>query len=221
METVQNAIKRIMVTDPNVDLLSFYKSYPISIKATILSYENGNLSLTVSPPESVCLYQSKIAILLSNNLHDAIRAKVVRFEIGSEKAELTSLAYIGPWIGRRMIVRVQPGQSLPVILERDGMVIRGSVADITLNGIGVLVTNPIVKKEDLFTVNIQLPEGEFSVPGKVVEVTPLTGFNRLAITFTANNKQIALILKYISKRRVELHDEVQHLYEKVYKTAKI
>jgi hypothetical protein len=99
------------------------------------------------------------------------------------------------------------------------MVIQGSIADITLNGIGVLVTNPIIKKEDLFTVNIHLPEGEFSVPGKVIEVTPLIGLNRLAIKFTANNKQIALILKYISKRRLELQDEVQQLFEKVYKTA--
>lgn len=220
METVHNAIKRIIDMDPNIELLSFYKSYPISIKANIKSFENGNLLITVSPPGSVCLYQNKMTILLSNNLHDAIRARVVRFDIGEENAELTNLAYIGPGIGRRMIVRVQPGESLPVILERGGMVLRGSIADISLNGIGVLVTNPIVKKEDIFKVNIRLPDGELSVPGKVVEVTPLAGINRLAMKFTANNKEIALILKYISKRRLELHDEVQRLFDKVYKTAK-
>jgi hypothetical protein len=221
METVQNAIKRIIHTDPNVELLSYYKSYPVSIRSNIQSFENGVICLTVNPPGSVCLYQNKTAILLSNNLHDAIRARVVRFEIGEGRAELSNLAYIGPWVGRRMIVRVQPGQSLPVSLDRDGMVIRGRVADISLTGIGVMVTNPIVKKEDHFTINIQLPEGNFSVPGKIVEVTALIGFNRLAIKFMANNKQIALILKYISNRREELQTEVQQLFDKVYKTAKI
>jgi hypothetical protein len=101
------------------------------------------------------------------------------------------------------------------------MVIRGSIADISLTGLGALVTNPIVKKEDLFTVKIQFPDGEFTVPGRVVEVTPLSGLNRLAIKFTANNKQIALILKYISNRRQELNVEVRQLFEKVYKTAKL
>jgi hypothetical protein len=220
METVQNALKRIINVDPNVDLLSFYKSYPITIKARIVAQEVDTLSLRVFPPGSVCLYQNKNAILLSNNLHDAIRSRVVRFDIREEKADLNNLAYIGSWVGRRMILRVQPGQALPAVLERDGMAIRGNVADISLTGIGVLVTNPIIKKEDLFTVTIPLPDGKIIAPGKVVEVTPLSGYNRLAIHFTANTNQIALILKYISKRRLELHEEVQRLYEKVYTAAR-
>ena len=220
METVQNAIRRIILSDQDIELLSFYKSYPISIKAKIQSFEAGNLIVSVYPPGSVCLYQNKSTILLSSNLHDAIRAKVVRFNSGDETVELSNLAYVGPWTGRRMIVRVQPGPSLPVLLERGGMEIHGSVADISLNGLGVFVTNPIIKKDDLFTIKIQLPDGELVVPGKVIEVTQLTGMNRLAIKFTAKNKEIALILKYISKRRSELNDEVQRLFEKVYKTAK-
>jgi len=220
METVQNAIKRLIDTDPNMELLNFYKSYPMSIKAKIISFENGHLLLSVYPPGSVCLYQNKTTILLSNNLHDAMRARIEHFNIGEETALMSNLAYIGPWIGRRMIVRVQPSQPIPAILDRGGYVIRGNVADISLNGIGILVTNPLVKKEDLFQVNIQLPDGELSVPGQVVEVTPLPSNNRLAIKFTANSKEIALILKYISKRRMELNDEVRQLYEKVQKMAK-
>jgi hypothetical protein len=220
METVINAIKRLILTDPSVELLNFYKSYPMAIRAKIITLENDNLTLSVSPPGSVCLYQNKTTILLSNNLHDAIRARVVHFDISAEKVELSNLGYISSWIGRRMIVRVQPGQAIPVTLERGGMVIRGNMADVSLNGMGVVVTNPIVKKEDSFQISVQLPEGDLSLPGRVVEVTPLTAANRLAIKFTANSKEIALILKYISKRRMELQDEVQRLYEKVFQTAR-
>jgi hypothetical protein len=220
METVQNAIKRLIEVDPNIELLNFYKSYPISIPAKICSFTDGNLLLDVTPPGSVCLYQNKTTILLSNNLHDAIRARVVRFDIGAGKAALTNLAYIGSWVGRRMIVRVQPNQAIQVELERGDMVIRGNIADISLNGMGVIVTNPIVKKDDLYHLRVQLPDGELSVPGKVVDVTPLAEAYRLAIQFMPNSKEIALILKYISKRRLELHDELQRLFDKVYKTAR-
>lgn len=219
METVQNAIRRLINTDPAVELLNFYKSYPVSINASILAVENGNLKLSVSPPGSVCLYQSKNTILLSNNLHDAIRARVVHFDIREEKVELSNLAYIGPWIGRRMIVRVQPNSPMTATLERGEMTIRGNIADISLNGVGLVVTNPTVKKDDEFRVSISFPDGGLSAQGKVVEVTPVTDAYRLAVKFTANPKEIALILKFISKRRTELQEEVQRLYDKVYRTA--
>jgi hypothetical protein len=215
METIHNALNRLISTDRSIELLNYYKSYPVPIQGEIFSFSSGILTVIVSPPISVCLYQNKATILISQNLQDAIHAKVLHFDIDEGKVNLCNLSFMGSWIGRRMLVRVQPAQNMPVLLERDNLVLRGTVADISLNGAGILVTNPLVKPGDEFSITIDLPNGDLSVKGKVVDITPLNNIVRLSMMFLPTGTDIALVLKYLTSRRAELHKEVQALYSKV------
>jgi hypothetical protein len=221
MEPVLTVLTHLLNTDPEIELLNFFKSYPISIRAKLIAVDaQGNASARVTPPGSVCLYQNKTTILLSNNLPEAVRARVNRFDILEGIVSLNSFSYMGSWTGRRMLVRVQPSHPIGVILEKEDLLIRGQAADLSLNGVGVVVTNPIVKKEDIYKVHLALPSGEIILPGTIIDVIPLTGKNRLSVKFSANSRDIASILKYISGRRTEIQSEVEHMYEKVYQTAR-
>jgi c-di-GMP-binding flagellar brake protein YcgR len=119
-----------------------------------------------------------------------------------------------------MIVRVQPEHPIDVAMKKGEMSIRGQIADISLNGIGVVVTNPVVKKDETYEVQIPLPDGTLTIPGRVVNVIPMTGTNRLSVKFTANSRDVALILKYISNRRIEIETEIKRLYDRVFQAAK-
>jgi hypothetical protein len=221
MDPVLIALAHLIEVEPEIELLNFFKSYPITIKAKILKLDpNGTAYVKVLPPGSVCLFQNKSTTLLSNYLADAVYARIMRFDIVDGIAVLGSFAYLGPWSGRRMIVRVQPSEPIPVELKREDLTIRGQAADISLIGMGVTITNPIVKKDEDYKVHVAFPSGEIVLNGTVLDVITGNDSNRLSIKFAANSRNIAFILDYISERRVEIQAEVQRLYNRVYQTAK-
>jgi len=221
MDPVHIALAHLMDVEPEIELLNFFKSYPITIKARVLKLEpDKTAQLRVFPPGSVCLFQNKTTTLLSNYLADAVQAKILHFNILDGVVVLGSFAYLGPWSGRRMIVRVQPSEPISVELRRGDLTIRGQTTDISLIGMGITVTNPIVKKDEAYKVHVNLPTGEIIMYGTVLDVIPGDDGNRLSIKFSANSRNIAFILDYITQRRVEIQTEVQRLYDRVYQTAK-
>jgi hypothetical protein len=94
------------------------------------------------------------------------------------------------------------------------------VADISLNGIGVLVNNPDLEDNEILQIHLTLPTGETVLRGMVVETIPQDGMYRMGIKFVSNSRDISFLLKYITSRRLEILDEVSQLYERVYQTAK-
>lgn len=220
MEPVLTGLTKLIFREPDIELLNFYKSYPVVIRGMLLKLDSeGNGFARVSPPGSVCLYQSKTTILLSNGLTEAVRARINRFDILEGVVVLNNFLYMGSWSGRRMLVRVQPSSPIHVILEKDSLTVRGQALDLSLTGIGVLVSNPIVKKSETYQVRIMLPAGEITLPGTILEVIPHPPGVRLSIKFTASSRDVASIIQYVTDRRAEIQDEVVQLYERVYRTA--
>jgi hypothetical protein len=221
MEPDLNALDYLMQVNPEIELLNFYKSCPVSIKAVIVAVESGGfVKVKVFPPGSVCLYQNKTTVLLSTTLTEVIRAKIKRFDIVDGIVSLHDFSYLSAWTGQRMVVRVQPDQAIEIILRNENRVIHGLVADISLNGIGVLVDNPDLEDNEVIQVFLSLPTGETVVRGMVVETIPQDGMYRIGIKFVSNSRDISFLLKYITSRRLEILDEVSLLYERVYQTAK-
>lgn len=221
MEPALNALDYLLRVNPEIELLNFYKSCPVSIKAVIIATEPGGfVKVKVFPPGSVCLYQNKTTVLLSTTLTDVIRAKIKRFDIVDGIVSLHDFSYLSAWTGQRMVVRVQPDQAIEVTMQNDTRLVRGMVADISLNGIGVLVENPDIEDNEVIQLHLSLPTGDTVLRGMVVETIPQDGMFRMGIKFVSNSRDISFLLKYITSRRLEILDEVSQLYERVYQTAK-
>jgi len=221
MEPALNNLDYLLRTNPEIELLNFYKSCPISIKAVLVGIETGGMvKVKVEPPGSVCLYQNKTTVLLSPTLTEVIRAKIKRFDIIDGLVYLSDFSYLSAWTGQRMVVRVQPDHAIHVALEKDGQFLPGMVADISLNGIGVMVENPEFEDNDTFQIHLNLPTGVMVLRGMLVEVIPQDGIYRMGIKFLPNNRDISFLIKYITSRRQEILNEVAALYERVYQTAK-
>ena len=221
MEPVLAALTNLIHTDPDIELLNHFKGYPLPVNGAILSLDlQGTALVRVSAPSSVCLYHNKSTILLSNALEDAVHAKVLRFDIIEGLVTLGGFSYLGASSGLRRIVRVQPEQAMAVLLQQDNLTVAGAVTDLSLTGIGVSVSNRMVKKGELYQVVIALPSGETTLAGKVIQITPQNDKIRLAIKFSSNSHNIALIMKYMTDRRTEIQSEIERLYSRVLLTAK-
>ena len=220
MDPVLSDLIHTFEVDPDVELLNFFKSYPVTIRSRMLRVDPaGIVHLRVAPPGSVCLGQNKLTTLISNYLPDGIQANILHFDILEGVTALGNLEYMNPKAGRRMLIRVQPGEFIPVELERGDLLIRGQAVDISLIGMGIIVTNPIIKKNDVYKLRVFFPNGELSLQGSVVNVIPGKGNNRLSMKFIANNRNMAFLLDYVAQRRMEIQAEVKHLYNRAYSSA--
>lgn len=221
MKPALNALDYLLSVNPEIELLNFYKSCPVSINATIMDVDPGGMvKVKVFPPGSVCLYQNKTTVLLSKTLTEVIRAKINRFDIVDGIVFLNDFSYLSDWTGQRMVVRVQPDQIIELSMQSDNREIQGMVADISLTGIGVLVENPDLADNEIVQVDLALPTGKTILQGMVVETIPQEGMYRLGIKFLSNSRDISFLLKYITSRRLEILDEIAQLYARVYHTAK-
>jgi len=209
----------VLETNREVDLLHFYKSFPIICKARLLGLEGGKVQVSTQPPGSVCLARERTTTILSNRLLEAVKAEIVSFDIKTGIANLADFEYVGSRLGERMVARVEPRTAYEVRLEKEGLTLRGKLADISISGLGVFIQSPNVKKGELFTAHMALPEGEVTLQAKVLEVSPTPEFFRLAMKFTMNVLDIGVVMRYIRHRRAEIFSEVQDLYNQALSEA--
>src|SRR5512134_1610508 len=100
----------VMETGQELDILNFFKSFPITCRARVEKIENNQITLHVQPPGSVCLEDQEQTIILSRGLPEAVRARIVSFDLVTGRLKLDDFSYVGAHFGERMIARVQPDE---------------------------------------------------------------------------------------------------------------
>jgi len=209
----------VMETSQELDILNFHKSFPITCKARVESIGSDGVTLKVQPPGSVCLESQEQTIVLSRGLPEAVRARIVSFDLLSGKLKLADFGYVGSHFGERMIARVQPDGEVPVEIEAGDLQSTGELIDVSLSGVGILVSESNFQRSQLIEITLPLPEGQVSLPGKVLNISESRGKHRLSVGFTRNAQEIAVIMRYIKDRRTEILAEIEQMYQHAY-TAK-
>lgn len=206
----------VMETGQELDVLNFFKSFPITCRARVEKIDNNVITLHVQPPGSVCLQDQEQTIILSRGLPEAVRARVMEFDLVQGTLKLNDLGYVGSRFGDRQIARVQPENPLEIEIEAGEQKIAGQLVDVSLSGVGVHVKAPGFQRGQLIMVTLPLPEGRVTLPGKVLNVIEVEGKYRLSIGFTRNAQEIAMIMRYIKDRRAEILAEIERMYERSY-----
>lgn len=214
LDPILTDLQYVMETSQELDILNFYKSFPITCKARVESIAHGSAVLKVQPPGSVCLVSQEQTIVLSRGLPEAVHARIDSFDLASGALQLSDFAYVGAHFGERMIARVQPDETITVTLQTgEGAPISGTLADLSLSGVGVYVPGEAFQRGDVVQLNLPLPEGAVSLPGKVLNITEAPGQPpRLSIGFTRNAQEIAVVMRYIKSRRTEILSEIERMY---------
>jgi hypothetical protein len=209
-----------METGTELDILNFFKSFPITCRARVDKVEQDVVSMKVQPPGSICLAGQSETIVLSRGLPEAIRGSIVSFDLASGMLKLKDFSYVGSHFGERMIARVQPDDIISLEISAGSETYPGTLVDVSLSGVGVYVSANL-ERGQLIQLTMPLPEGKVTLPGKILNISDAPGGQyRLAVGFTRNAQEIAVIMRYIRERRKEILDEVERLYEQAYQEQK-
>lgn len=209
-----------METGTELDILNFYMSFPITCRARVEKVENDEVVMRVQPPGSVCLLDQPDTIVLSRGLPEAIRGSILSFDLAGGILRMKDFNYVDSHFGERMIARVQPDDIINVEVADSDSTYQGTLVDVSLNGVGVFVKTKL-QKGQIVHLNIPLPEGKVSLPGKILNVSDAPdNQHRLAIGFTRNAQEIAIIMRYIRDRRKEILDDIEQMYQQAYSQPK-
>ncbi len=212
-DPILSDLQYVMETGQELDILNFHKSFPITCKARVESLSPDGVVLKVQPPGSVCLESQDQTIVLSRGLPEAVRAAIIEFDLVNGKLKLADFQYVGSHFGDRMIARVQPEGTVPVEIELGEQKHDGELVDVSLSGVGILVQQQVFQKGQLIQVTLPLPEGRVTLPGKILNLSSSGSKTRLSVGFTRNAQEIALIMRYIKDRRVEILAEIERRYD--------
>lgn len=214
VDPILRDLQYALETSQEVDVLNFYQSFPITARARVQAIDHEEVTLRVQPPGSVCLLREEETLLLSRGLPEAVRARIVTFDLLEGLLQLSDFAYVGTHFGDRMIARVQPQETTPIQVEVQGQTFTGTLLDVSLSGVGVYVDSDGIRRGDLLNLTLPLPEGSVTLPGKILNITQKPGDPpRFSIGFTRNAQEITVVMRYIKGRRGEILEEVQKMYQ--------
>jgi hypothetical protein len=217
---IQDELKRLMETQQEVELMNFYQALPLTYRAVIVEVGEEDVSLIVQPPDSVCLTWESQTYLLAPEPLDLLQADVVRFDLLSGTVMLGNLRYGGSRLGNRMITRVNPKEPIRVELQAGPEIIMATVVDLSIRGIGLQFEfaggQTTLHKGQIITMNIHLPETQAAAQGEVQVVGSSGEKLHVSLVFDDMVTYIRPIWQYVSRRRMEILQELQEKYLAAY-----
>lgn len=143
---ILDLLRRVATAEAEIRLLNVYQGIPIAFPAAIVYVGQNSITVKTERYQLVCLYQERQTYLQYPGFPSVIRARVERLEPHALQASLYEFEYVREGIGERRQIRVWPkdGVTGELHLPDRTETIRGELADISLDGMG-----------------IYLPEGEY------------------------------------------------------------
>jgi hypothetical protein len=212
-------LKSMMKDQQAVSLLNVFKGVPVICTAQVQDVSDNRAVFSVAPPESTSLMWERYTWLQSAKLLEAVKARVLSFDILSGVAELSDFQFAGSRLGERSAVRVEPKETLRVSINAQSQSIVGTMADISTIGVGIYVyhlenEHPFRRAAEV-TLVMRLPKNEVNIQGKVRSLVRLSDFHRVSINFLPDQPENAAIAAYIVSRREEILNELPQLYEEL------
>jgi hypothetical protein len=208
-------------TDRELDFMSIYKGVPLIFKGQLQGIEEGTASFRVQPPESVSLTWDAHTTILDEYFLSGVRARVVEFDIHSGVVKLENFNYSERGFGERAIARAKLDEPIEVQIDDGEKSYRAVLMDISLTGFGVRVDLPrdaIPAKGTMFNFQFQLLGRDLEIPGTLLDVEDINDHFRLAISFQSDVPGQALIAQFITRRRADIRQEIQYLYDQASQT---
>ena len=201
------------------DLMNMFKGIPLVYKATLLALDNDSVKFEVEPPSSVCLNWESHTIILDDRNTNAIRARVIEFDVIKGIVHLDDLGYFDRGMSHRTSVRVESEEPIPATIIRGEESVSAVVIDVSLTGFGIRVPTPskvALNLNDYVRVSLKMMELLVAPRGTIVNIRKENGFNRLAFRFAEDVTIPVAIARYVIHRRAEIHREIRNAYYTAY-----
>ena len=136
---ILDLLRRLASAEAEIRLLNVYQGIPIAFPAAIVYVGQNSITVKTERYQLVCLYQERQTYIQYPGFPAVIRARVERLEPQVLQATLTEFEYTRDGIGDRRQIRVWPKEGVTgeLQLPERTEAIRGELADISLDGMGI------------------------------------------------------------------------------------
>lgn len=202
----------------DLELLTSYKGVPFVCKAKIERIDKDEILVVTEDPTIIALRSDKQPRVLGSDYFEPTIARVVSCDIFTGQVRLNNFSYLGTKLGERTIVRVQPQNTIDVMIENERKEIKSQLADISINGMGIEVGLseylPSLKPGTSVKFRMTLPQEEIQLTGTILSAIKKAELYRLSIRFDQNGAQKTSIFRYMVDRRKEIEKELEAEYKK-------
>lgn len=206
------------------DLLNAYRGVQFLCVVVLTSVLEDNAVFQAIPsPCAMLLETGKRTFVLNAKLKNPLHATVASYDPASGKLELNDFTPAGANVGNRRELRVEPVSPVQIAITLEGKTIPGWLVDISMGGAGFTVDHfdfPVMQRGKAVTVKLHLPNGLVRLPGILVSFEKAAQGYRVAVEFTEDAPQKAILDRYIRQRQFEVRDEVQQRFEALFPPQK-
>ena len=219
-EKIQSGLLNLMESQHEVELMSFYQSLPLTYRGMITEVGEDQVTLIAQPPDSVCLAWEKKAYILAPEPLELLEADVLEFDVVSGTVKLHNLRYGGSQLGHRMITRVIPKEPLVAELRTGGVESEVMLINLSIQGAGLQLdlskSTLKLQRGQTASVTLVLPDAPITAQGRVQALSQEGEMQYFSLIFDEQTTTIRPIWQYVSRRRMEILQEVQDKYLQAY-----
>jgi len=171
-------LSQIAREQSGIRLMNIYKGLPISHDTNITSVGASEIQVPCSKNHIACLYYQGETYLMGENIPVVIRSKVARLNLAKDYVVFSNFESAQDNIGKRMQIRVEPGEPIMVGIEFKGSSFEflAPLADLSANGASVFFESAMFpgrlsRPGNELKISIPLPD---SMTHKVKKITEKT-----------------------------------------------
>ena len=196
----------------SVELLTYYKEVPVVCRSEILQLMEDSLRIRAC---NINVFNIGDEVYIKHqNLPKPIAVKVRDRDTQREELTLEVIGFADLPQDRRKFVRVVPREPIPIELRRGEWETVGTMADISVGGVGVYVKDrDELKEEDIVEVSFTLPKGEVKTVASVRYILPHENIYRIGLHYRLDIPTEEIVSDYVMERQFEILRELKGLKE--------
>ncbi len=208
--TVINLVEELKTKGEDVEILAYYKEVPVVCRSRILDIHDKDVTVEMC---DLNIFRKDADLYLKiKNLPKTVGVKVSEVDHSAGAAKLEVLGLVDLPQERRRFVRVVPEDPVPVHVEKEDWKTVGSMADVSVGGVGVYLKDPDdLKAGDVVRVRFDLPKGTVDTLGVVRYVLERGEVYRIGVQYDLDLKQEDVVSDYVMDRQFEILRELKGL----------
>ncbi|HVP21275.1 MAG TPA: PilZ domain-containing protein [Anaerolineaceae bacterium] len=216
---IQQTLIGLAEKGEKVEMTTIYKGVFLSQRVSHIEFKKDRVQFM--PPHQICCVKPELQIYIHHDsLLKSVVTSVAAMDLATGLVTSTHLSYIDHCWKQRKGDRVQPKQPLRAVLSIAHWSISASIADISVNGIGLLIYGMANKglniqvKQSIQT-GLRLPGSKMplALSGRIARIDQLgnSAMISLGIETYPNDKQAHQLKSYISGRQTEILEEMSQI----------
>ncbi len=197
-------------------LINYYKGLPLSYPASIRSVDRGTVDLDVQAEQAFTIEKNRSVFIRSPLFKHDVLAQVQYVNVRKKAATFVKFSYVEIMAERRNFIRMELEPSPDATIESPLGTVEGTLHDISLTGVNVLLVNhyPLaIDAEALIRFSLISFEHDIhlkvSVPAKLVAIKD--GSLPFSYRFSIDPDKFLerKLSQYIFKRQIEIIKEIK------------